>query len=80
MIKKIAEKHGKTTAQVLLRWATQRDVIVIPKANSLERLKENLESILFDLTKEELEEISALDMNLRFNDFADWPTPYLIFT
>ena len=66
VITKIAEKHGKTAAQVLLRWATQRDIIVIPKSNNTERLAQNLDSVSFDLTKEELEAISVLDKGLRF--------------
>lgn len=68
----VAKKHGKTPAQVLLRWATQRDIIVIPKSNSKERLAQNLDSTNFDLTAEELESISALDKGLRFNDPADF--------
>ncbi len=67
-IKSIAEKHGKTPAQVLLRWATQRDVAVIPKSNNQARLKQNLEVTGFDLEKEELEQISGLNKELRFND------------
>ena len=67
-VKSIAKKHGKTPAQVLLRWATQRDVAVIPKSNNQARLKQNLEVTGFNLTKEELEQISGLNQNLRFND------------
>lgn len=65
-----AGAHGKTPAQVLLRWATQRDIVVIPKSNSPERLAQNLDSVDFDLTEEELGSISALDQNVRFNDPA----------
>ena len=67
-IKKIAEKHGKTPAQILLRWATQRNVAVIPKSNNQDRLAQNLDVTSFDLSKDELGEISALNKNLRFND------------
>jgi D-xylose reductase len=67
-IKKTAEKHGKTPAQVLLRWATQRDVAVIPKSNNPDRLAQNLDVLNFDLDKAEIEEISGLDRGLRFND------------
>ena len=63
----IATKHGKTPAQVLLRWATQRGVAVIPKSSSEGRMKENLESVAFDLDDKEVAAISALDKNLRFN-------------
>lgn len=67
-----AKKHGKTPAQVLLRWATQRDIIVIPKSNNKERLAQNLDSLGFDLSEEEIASISALDRGLRFNDPADF--------
>lgn len=67
VIKGIAEKHGKTTAQVLLRWATQRGISVIPKSNSPERLAENLDVTGFDLEEGEINEISGLDKGLKFN-------------
>lgn len=67
-----AGRLGRTPAQVLLRWATQRDVVVIPKSNNAERLAQNLDSLDFDLTDEELTSIGALDRGLRFNDPADF--------
>lgn len=67
-IKSIADKHSKTPAQVLLRWATQRDIAVIPKSNNQDRLAQNLDVTTFDLSQGELDEISVLDKNLRFND------------
>jgi D-xylose reductase len=67
-IKAIADRHGKTPAQVLLRWATQRGVAVIPKSNNPGRLAQNLDVTGFDLAKEEIERISGLDRGLRFND------------
>ncbi|USW50911.1 Putative aldo/keto reductase, aldo-keto reductase, NADP-dependent oxidoreductase [Septoria linicola] len=67
-VKKAAERTGKTTAQVLLRWSTQRDIAVIPKSNNVNRLQQNLEVVDFDLTDEEIKAISALDKGLRFND------------
>ena len=67
-----AEAHGKTPAQVLLRWATQRGIAIIPKSNNSKRLIQNLDVNSFNLTKEELDAISALDRVLRFNDPADY--------
>ena len=67
-IVQIAEKHGKTPAQVLLRWATQREVAVIPKSNNEGRLKQNLDVTGWDLEREEVEKISGLDQHMRFND------------
>ncbi|OIW31509.1 putative aldo-keto reductase [Coniochaeta ligniaria NRRL 30616] len=63
-----AAKYEVTPAQVLLRWATQRNVAVIPKSNNPSRLQQNLDVIGFEMTAEELEAISGLDRGLRFND------------
>lgn len=52
-------------AQVLLRWATQRGIAVIPKSNNVRRLTENLKCNLFDLNDDEIAQISALNRNLR---------------
>lgn len=69
-VKTIAQRHGKTSAQVLLRWATQRGVAVIPKSNHLTRLKENLDCCTFDLEEGDMEYLNGLDRGLRFNDFV----------
>lgn len=63
----IASIHNKSPAQVLLRWATQRGVAVIPKASSQAHLEQNLQ-LDFDLSKDEINSISILDIGLRFND------------
>ncbi|KAI0399534.1 NAD(P)H-dependent D-xylose reductase [Xylaria palmicola] len=68
VVKSIAEKHGATPGQVLLRWSTQRNITVIPKSNNVDRLKQNLESVKFKLDDEDIEQISALNKGLRFND------------
>lgn len=78
-IKAIADKYGKSTAQVVLRWATQREIAVIPKSNNQGRLEQNLQNSSFDLTEDEIKKISSLNINLRFNDPATWPTPAPIF-
>ncbi|ORY66779.1 Aldo/keto reductase [Leucosporidium creatinivorum] len=70
-IKAIADAHSKSPAQVLLRWSTQRGIAVIPKSNNPERAKQNLEHVNFDLTEDEIKQISALNKNLRFNNPAD---------
>lgn len=57
----IAEKHGKTVAQVILRWLTQRDIIVIPKSVRKDRMAENFDIFNFELTTEEMEAIRQLD-------------------
>jgi len=68
---KAAGVHERNPAQVLLRWATQRGIAVIPKTNDLQRLISNLDCTSFDLTGGEIEVISALNINLRLNDPAD---------
>jgi D-xylose reductase len=67
----LAKKYNKTPAQVLLRWATQRGLAVIPKSNNPKRLKQNLEVTGFDLDHCELYSISSLDRHLRFNNPTD---------
>ena len=67
-IKAVAEKNGKTPAQILLRWATQRDIAVIPKSNNQGRLAQNLDVTGWDLEKKEMDDISGLNKGLRFND------------
>lgn len=68
VIKNIAKKVGKTPAQVLLRWATQRGLAVIPKSNQPERLLQNLDVTGWNLEEEDIKSISGLDRNLRFNN------------
>jgi D-xylose reductase len=68
VINAIAKAHGKSAPQVLLRWATQQNIAVIPKADTVPMLLDNLNAKGFDLTKEEIDQIDALDQNLRFND------------
>jgi len=75
VVTKLAEKYNKTPAQILLRWSTQRGLAVIPKSNNTQRLKQNLEVTSFDLEKSELDSISGLDRNLRFNNPTDVSDP-----
>ncbi|MCJ1273112.1 NAD(P)H-dependent D-xylose reductase (XR) [Puttea exsequens] len=78
-VKKIAEKHSKTPAQVLLRWATQRNIAVIPKSNNPGRLAQNLDVTGWSLDKSDLDSISGLDKNLRFNDPVNYGVPLPIY-
>ncbi|MEM6857525.1 MAG: aldo/keto reductase [Pseudomonadota bacterium] len=63
-----AEAHGKTPAQVLLKWGVQRGTAVIPKTSRPERMLENLAIDDFELSAVEMAAISALNQNRRFND------------
>ncbi|QOD02970.1 aldo/keto reductase [Pseudarthrobacter sp. BIM B-2242] len=57
----IADAHGKSVAQVVLRWLIQRDVVVIPKSVRPERMAQNLDVFGFALTDEQMTRIAALD-------------------
>lgn len=59
---KIAQAHGKKTGQVILRWLIQRGIVVIPKSVHVARMQENINVFDFKLTKQEMEEISSLNM------------------
>jgi 2,5-diketo-D-gluconate reductase A len=57
----MAEKYNKSVAQVILRWLTQREVVVIPKSVHKERIIENFNIFDFELSQEDMERIAALD-------------------
>ncbi|MFJ4286318.1 aldo/keto reductase [Paenarthrobacter nicotinovorans] len=57
----IGDAHGKSVAQVVLRWLIQRDVVVIPKSVRPERMAQNLDVFGFTLTEEQMTRIAALD-------------------
>lgn len=63
-----AQAHGKTPAQVLLKWGIQRGTAVIPKTTKPERMRENLAIDDFELSQVEMAAINALNQNRRFND------------
>lgn len=61
VLAEIGKAHGKTTAQVMLRWNLQRGVVVIPKSVHRERMEENLDVFDFELSDDEMAKIAALD-------------------
>ena len=70
-LQEIAEKHGKTTAQVILRWDLQNGVITIPKPTKEHRIIANADVFNFELTKEDMEKIDALNQNHRVGPDPD---------
>ncbi|SFG51876.1 aldo/keto reductase [Streptomyces mirabilis] len=72
LLSEIGEKHGKSVAQVVLRWLTQRDVIAIPKSVRADRMAENLDIFDFELTDDQMASIATLDTgNSLFFDHHD---------
>ena len=67
----IADSHGKTPAQIILRWHIQNDVIVIPKSSKVERMKENFDVFDFSLSEEEMRLIDALERGKRLGAHPD---------
>lgn len=68
VVQNAAARLDKTPAQVVLRWNVQRGCSIIPKSTKLHRLKENLSIFDFSLNEDEMQAISALNANKRFND------------
>lgn len=64
-IKKLADKYGKTVAQVILRWDYQQDIVTIPKSVHKERIQENADIFDFELSEEDVQAISALNKDKR---------------
>ena len=60
LLEKIGKAHGKTAAQVCLRWLVQRGIVVIPRTSRVERLEENFSLFDFELSDAEVHEIAGL--------------------
>lgn len=65
LLNAIARKHGRTPAQVLVRWAIEHEVIVIPKSVHPERIRENADVFGFELDAEDLAALDGLDEGYR---------------
>ncbi len=68
VIADIAAVHGKSAAQVILRWGMQRGTTIIPKSTDPQHMRENLEISDFSLREDQMAAIGALNANRRFND------------
>ena len=71
VIRQLADKYGKTPAQIVIRWHLDNDRVVIPKSVRVERIKENFAVFDFNLEKSELEAISLLDCGKRLGQNPD---------
>ncbi len=60
LLDRIGKAHGKTAAQVCLRWLTQQGIVVIPRTSKIERLQENFAILDFELSDAEMKEIAGL--------------------
>jgi 2,5-diketo-D-gluconate reductase A len=76
LLRSIAEKYHKTVAQTILRWLTQRGVVVIPKSVRKERIIENFNIFDFELSQEDMEAIVTLDMKV--SSFFDHRDPNMV--
>ena len=75
VLKAIAEKHGRTVGQVVLRWLNLRNVVVIPKTVRKERMIENFSIFDFTLAEQEMQAIAGLDTGKSpIYDDMDLPT------
>lgn len=76
LLAEIGQKYGKSIAQVVLRWLTQRGIIAIPKTVSTERMTENLNSLDFELSEADMETIKTMD--LKTSSFFDHRDPAMV--
>lgn len=72
LIIELATKYKKTPAQILIRWAIQRGLTVIPKTVTPKRVKENSEVFNINLTKTEMAQINKLNKNYRYVEPSQW--------
>ena len=61
LLTEIGDAHGKSVAQVVLRWLIQRDVVTIPKSVRRERMEQNLDVFDFALTDDDMARIATMD-------------------
>ena len=84
VFRKLGEKYGKSSAQVILRWHTQMGFVVIPGSKNVAHIKDNLDIMDFTLTDDEMAEIAKLNKGVRYYTrtdealagFASWQPQY----
>lgn len=80
IFKELGEKYNKTPAQIILKWHTQMGFIVIPGSKNIDHIKDNFNIFDFELTKEDMNKIAAINKNERYyhrtdsqlEQFANW--------
>ena len=65
VIAEVAAQYGKSPAQVMIKWALQHDVVVIPKSTNHGRIKENADIFDFDISEADMQRLDDLDENWR---------------
>ena len=76
VLEQIAKKHNRSVGQVVLRWLTQRDIIVLAKSVRKERMEENLNSFDFNLDADDMAAIKGIDTNTSM--FFDHRDPAMV--
>lgn len=84
IFKELGKKYNKSSVQIVLRWHLQMGFIVIPGSKNIEHIKDNLDILNFELTKDEMNEISKINKNVRYYNrtdeqleyFAKWQPEY----
>ena len=84
VFRKLGEKYGKSSAQVILRWHTQMGFVVIPGSRNVDHIRDNMDILDFTLTDEEMAEIAKLNKGVRYYTrtdealvgFAAWQPQY----
>lgn len=71
LLKQLADKYGKTPAQIVLRWDLQSEVVTIPKSVKEHRIVENADIFDFELSEDDMEDIDNLNQNRRFGSDPD---------
>lgn len=80
----LGKKHGKSSAQIILRWRTQMGFVVIPGSKNVDHIKDNLDIFNFSLTDDEMAQIAKLNKGVRYynrtdaqlEQFAAWQPNY----
>ncbi|WP_330373142.1 aldo/keto reductase [Oribacterium sp. FC2011] len=67
----LGNKYGKSSAQIILRWHTQIGFVVIPGSKNVDHIRDNLDILDFELTANEMAEITKLDKNTRYYNRTD---------